>query len=459
MVEWGAGVTGGGGGGGDDDAGVFELDADSRAGYRSDGVDGRRANDQDACDHAHDEESRDGAISARDGDMDSDTHVDTATSTSTSTSPATSLLSTSLESSSTTASERTTVPVGLARAASPIGRGRSLEPSPMIAPHHIPTDASDTILPVRPLHPFLPSEDRNATSDIDTLVTAAAHPISSPMAHAGGHASADALSARSLSRSLHDLHNRDPDMPNHDHNRDLHDLDEMRYPHSIYDLQDLISEPSSPASYSSLPTYGASISSLSRTSSPIAVVDDVVPRRPRWRAGETEPEQATVSASQDAKNDQDDLVLPTLNLPVSSLHLSATSANELDLPSWDGNGVEGIKVILVGSEEHKARVMRALAGKEHLVSLGFGRGVGVVRDGVLVGVVHSGVKAEQVRAACCGVLVRVTDESRFITKSPRATLRSTVCLTRLRPRARGTNLPPWSITMPRGQIGSTSPFS
>ncbi|ORY35417.1 hypothetical protein BCR39DRAFT_596150 [Naematelia encephala] len=107
------------------------------------------------------------------------------------------------------------------------------------------------------------------------------------------------------------------------------------------DHPDNLSEPSSPASFTSMPT----VSSMSRTSSPIGDAD--------FRGPEG-------------------LVLPTLSLPSTSLHMS--------LRRWDGEA-RGIKVVLLGSTGVVRRSLRELGERLELVELASRGEVGIVRDG------------------------------------------------------------------------------
>ncbi|KAL1408725.1 hypothetical protein Q8F55_005538 [Vanrija albida] len=142
--------------------------------------------------------------------------------------------------------------------------------------------------------------------------------------------------------------------------------------HALLDaLADAPSEPSSPVSNASLPSYTASLSSLSRMSSP-ADWD--------WR----HPLSSSVTAldlNHDAEYDthslaslglgprgSEELVLPTLSLPSTSLHLG--------LDRWPGAG-EGTRVALLASPERTRDVLGALAARRRCVQLGRGE-VGIV---------------------------------------------------------------------------------
>ena len=128
---------------------------------------------------------------------------------------------------------------------------------------------------------------------------------------------------------------------------------------TLPDLRDEGSVPSSPASLTSLPSY---LSSLSRASSPISGVSAPA-SSPRGQR-----QYSPSSGENDSRNSgiPEDLVLPTLNLPSSSLHLS--------LEKWEGP-FEGIRVALLGGTDSTRALMRALREKANLVEL----------DGGLVG--------------------------------------------------------------------------
>ncbi|WWC63170.1 uncharacterized protein I303_105770 [Kwoniella dejecticola CBS 10117] len=121
------------------------------------------------------------------------------------------------------------------------------------------------------------------------------------------------------------------------------------------------SEPSSPASFTSMPSYVASLSSLSRTSSisPMGIHE-----YDAQRSGSIE----------------DELVLPTLTLPSESLslHMSLSKWQEDDTQDDDA----GLKLALLGSREEVEACLRRLRESEHLVEVS--PGVGIVRGGKVV---------------------------------------------------------------------------
>ncbi len=128
------------------------------------------------------------------------------------------------------------------------------------------------------------------------------------------------------------------------------------------------SEPSSPASFTSMPSYVASVSSVSRTSSPIGSASDFARH---------------IAAS----SGSEDLVLPMLSLPSTSLHMS--------LRRWDGE-VGGIKVVVVGGQVGTQRLMKGLGERCELAEMGKKGEVGVVRAGRMVAVLITGLNDEQV---------------------------------------------------------------
>lgn len=120
--------------------------------------------------------------------------------------------------------------------------------------------------------------------------------------------------------------------------------------------------PSSPASF----TFSciASLSSLSRTSSPVSGIPY------RDRLGE-----------------ELDLVVPRLSLPSSSLHMS--------LPKFDGAIGETIKIGIIGSSEHVGEVLRGLQaeGVDLVETMG---GIGVLRGDIVTMVIYTSSNVESV---------------------------------------------------------------
>jgi hypothetical protein len=86
------------------------------------------------------------------------------------------------------------------------------------------------------------------------------------------------------------------------------------------------------------------------------------------------------------EEEDQDLVIPVLSLPSSSLHLS--------FREYEGVA-EGVKIALVGDVAASRSFLRALGEKEDLVDLGK-NGVGMVRDGKLEVVFVMGLNAAQV---------------------------------------------------------------
>jgi hypothetical protein len=84
----------------------------------------------------------------------------------------------------------------------------------------------------------------------------------------------------------------------------------------------------------------------------------------------------------------EELVLPTLSLPSSSLHLS--------LRRWEGSGSRGIRVALLGSSEMEKKLVRALGEREDLVDMGRRGEIGVVRNGKIAATLITGLGGDQV---------------------------------------------------------------
>ena len=148
--------------------------------------------------------------------------------------------------------------------------------------------------------------------------------------------------------------------------------DDTLHPLSHHDDDDPLpenpSEPSSPASFTSMPSYVASTSSVSRTSSPIGSAADFARH---------------VGAG------SEDLVLPMLRLPSTSLHMS--------LRKWEGEGeVSGLKVVLAGSHAATQKVLRTLRERCELAEMGRTGEVGVIRAGRVVMMLSTGLPGDQV---------------------------------------------------------------
>lgn len=143
------------------------------------------------------------------------------------------------------------------------------------------------------------------------------------------------------------------------------------------------SAPPSPTSQTSLPSYLASEMSMSMPSSPGlgystdesiregAVLQALQRERARSGVGsmlKTDRGQGNVEEAE-----EQDIVIPVLSLPSSSLHLS--------FRAYEGV-VEGVKIALVGDISASRAFLRALGEREDLVNLGKS-GVGLIRDGKL----------------------------------------------------------------------------
>ncbi|BEJ12657.1 hypothetical protein CspHIS471_0211170 [Cutaneotrichosporon sp. HIS471] len=153
--------------------------------------------------------------------------------------------------------------------------------------------------------------------------------------------------------------------------------------HNLFDMladAPSASEPSSPASLESMCV--TSISSLSRTSS---LLDD-------WRPYDSEAERRGLDAlgletRPISQRGDTELVLPTLSLPSTSLHLG--------LERWNGEPA-GTRVALLAGPERTRDVLGALAARRKCVQLPHGH-VGVVENGHLAATILTGLKAADVR--------------------------------------------------------------
>ncbi|ORX38623.1 hypothetical protein BD324DRAFT_370511 [Kockovaella imperatae] len=159
--------------------------------------------------------------------------------------------------------------------------------------------------------------------------------------------------------------------------------------------RDLPSEPSSPASFTSLPSYVGSMSSLSRTSSPISGISgpsinrefsDAVHSRipPHYRDSSAE---SLLQGGEHLGHRSEELVIPMLSLPSSSLHLS--------LASWHGE-TNMIKVVLLGEVELAREVIRVLENRVQIVHLDKG-GIGIVKNDKVVLSLTIASSVEQIR--------------------------------------------------------------
>ncbi|WWD18965.1 hypothetical protein CI109_103422 [Kwoniella shandongensis] len=148
------------------------------------------------------------------------------------------------------------------------------------------------------------------------------------------------------------------------------------------------SEPSSPASFTSMPSYVASLSSLSRTSSASVSVSSPLQHHHR----------GTIVASSSASHHHggEELVLPSMNLPEESLSLHMSLPKMFTHTHAEGEG-EGVTMALVGSREDTERVLRGVKERVRLVDLGKGV-VGVLdNDGKVDMRILTGLNQEQVR--------------------------------------------------------------
>ncbi|CAK9782777.1 hypothetical protein CC85DRAFT_305181 [Cutaneotrichosporon oleaginosum] len=152
--------------------------------------------------------------------------------------------------------------------------------------------------------------------------------------------------------------------------------------HTLFDMladAPSASEPSSPASFDSM---SVTLSSLSRTSS---LLED-------WRPYDSEAERRGLDAlgletRPVPQRAGTELVLPTLSLPSTSLHLG--------LERWNG-APAGTRIALLAGPERTRDVLGALAARRKCVQLPHGH-VGVVEHGRLSATILTGLKAADVR--------------------------------------------------------------
>ena len=159
----------------------------------------------------------------------------------------------------------------------------------------------------------------------------------------------------------------------------LHPLSLSHLRHD-FPLVETLSEPSSPNSFTSMPSYVASISSVSRTSSPLGSATDFARQ---------------VNAG------SEDLVLPMLSLPSTSLHMS--------LRRWDGE-VGGIKVFVAGSQEATKSFTGRLGERCELAEMGIEGKIGILRAGRMVAMLFTGSNTEQVcrlYAVCAWLYIKI----------------------------------------------------
>ncbi|WVR07407.1 hypothetical protein IAU60_004448 [Kwoniella sp. DSM 27419] len=127
------------------------------------------------------------------------------------------------------------------------------------------------------------------------------------------------------------------------------------------------SEPSSPASFTSMPSYVASLSSLSRTSSISPITGDHDRGHDHGRGSEYEHHDS-IGLGRLA----DELILPTLALPSESLSL------HMSLPKWDGEQA-GLSIALLGKRDKVEKLLRGLRDKSYMVEIP--GGVGLMKEG------------------------------------------------------------------------------
>ena len=141
------------------------------------------------------------------------------------------------------------------------------------------------------------------------------------------------------------------------------------------------SAPSSPASLAF--SFTPSMSSVSRTSSPVSGI------------GYRRSHRSGLGMGMDGDEDDaegDDLVVPTLSLPSSSLHMS--------LRLYEGKVEDAVKIGLLGRAGHVGDVIRALHEVKGVELVDMGRGaVGVVKEQRVDAVLLTFASVEQVSRA------------------------------------------------------------
>jgi len=152
------------------------------------------------------------------------------------------------------------------------------------------------------------------------------------------------------------------------------------YRHTIPTPDDL-SEPSSPASFASMPSYISS--SLSRTSS---LGPD------GHRSGNYQYQY------QYGMGGSEELVIPTLNVETGPTSTGSGSGGLRYLgrhPTHEGDGGRGIKVMLLGNEEQVGIFLSSLRGWNEVVDLQEGRW-GIVGDDLVTTTLSTGLSANEV---------------------------------------------------------------
>lgn len=184
------------------------------------------------------------------------------------------------------------------------------------------------------------------------------------------------------------------------------------HPHSHAHAQlHLQSPPSSPASLASIPSYVASASSLSRMSSPGISSNGDFPRDhlslygaddhgdPHQHANHHRRRAEGLgfgfgyghsygydSGAMSMGTGSEELVLPMLNLPSSSLQ---------GLPRWQGGRGCSLKAIVLGSRDETRRLIEELREEVEVVQLGKDE-IGVVRGGKIAAVLMTGLDCDEV---------------------------------------------------------------